>query len=384
MFLEQHPGLSPGTFTALPQKVAPRVFLLAVARASCERAQVANCCRSCSATGQEEVLRLASPDESGVGDALTGSRESSDAHYLEALLATRTRLDAKGSHHFSRCRRAADSADSGAQDLGQLAGFSAERLSRSSWRSFGAQASSWAPTGVPPVPSPKSGVTPAGPTAGTAVPLAALRALREMGSGQAELFAMLAKSSTDPVTRDEALHALAASKSDSAGKLVFELWPELTSTQRRAALERLASTRSGARSIVTAVRSGALPKSELDGPSVERMQAVLGEDTDFLTLMQELDEIFRPVLAGWSTTRSPIPTSPWRAHSPSKRGRLDAGIGNQDGISRTVSSTSNFMTRNCAYGSVAACTTRSSRKKPVVPMDHVAVTRNDEGFLLYI
>src|SRR5687768_18364627 len=35
----------------------------------------------------------------------------------------------------------------------------------------------------------------------------------------------------------------AASKSDSAGKLVFDLWPDLTSAQRRAALERLASTR---------------------------------------------------------------------------------------------------------------------------------------------
>ena len=211
-----------------------------------------------------------------------------------------------------------------------------------------------------------------------------------MGSGHAELFAKLAKSSTDPVTRDEALHALAASKSDSTGKLVFELWPELTSAQRRAALERLASTRSGARSIVTAVRGGALPKSELDGPSVERMQAVLGEDADFLTLMQELDEIFRPVLAldGSDnaftdpdlTLDGPFTVETWV--------RLDAGIGNQDGILGAPDQLDiNFYDAKLRVWVGGGAHDAIIAKKPVVPdlWTHVAVTRDDEGFFkLYI
>jgi len=376
MFLEKHPEALAkflDSDDAKPLPVEARLLASLALEPKASAARVAKLLPQLTRPpGQEEVLRLAQfPEEPGVGEALKAvlaNAATRDAA-LEALLATRTRLDAKKLTPLlnEAAVQLISGTDAKAQDLGLklAAGFQLAALE---------------PQLVATVQQ----------NAGKTSVLPALRALREMGSGQAELFAKLAKTSPDAVIRDEALHALAASKSENAGKLVLELWPDLTPTHRRAALERLASTRSGARSIVAAVRSGALPKSELDGASVEKMAAVLGDDADFLALMQELDAIFRPVLAldGSDnaftdpdlTLDGPFTVETWV--------KLDPGINNEDGLLGARDQLDiNFYDAKLRVWIGGGMNDAIVAKRPISPdvWTHIAVTRDAKGaFKLYL
>ena len=75
------------------------------------------------------------------------------------------------------------------------------------------------------------------------------RGVRYLRSAEADLFASLAQSDPDPLTRDAALEALAASRAPDAGTKLLALYPSLQPPQRRSALNALSSSKAGAKTI---------------------------------------------------------------------------------------------------------------------------------------
>ena len=74
------------------------------------------------------------------------------------------------------------------------------------------------------------------------------------------LFGKLAVESSDGAVRAEAISALAAAPSSEAARKLFALWSRLNYPQRHAALDRLASSKTGAEAIMSAADKGDLPK----------------------------------------------------------------------------------------------------------------------------
>ncbi|MGB8166036.1 MAG: PVC-type heme-binding CxxCH protein, partial [Chthoniobacteraceae bacterium] len=285
------------------------------------------------APGQEEVLRLAQfPDEPGVGEALRAilSNPATRTGVLDALLAVRTRLDAaKLAPMLSAAAGELLKKDEAAQQLGiQLA---------SSFKLAAIE-----PALVEIVGQALRLPTPAGQSAATsgalALQLAALRALADIGSSHSDLFAKLAESSPDLQLRGEALAALAASKAPDAPAKVLALYPKLAPAQRHTALDRLSTTKPGAAALVAALAAKTIPTADLDGPTLDRLQTVLGAQNPELTkLIDSLGNLFRPVLAldgsddAWVDTQlsfdGALTVETWVRLTPEGR-----KIGNVDGL----------------------------------------------------
>ncbi len=371
MFLEKHPDavakfLDSDAAKSLP--IENRLLATLALEPKASAARVAQLLPKLTrAPGQEEVLRLAQfPGEPGVGEALRAvlSNPQTRVAALDALLATRTRLDAAKLTPFLADAATAllASKDPASLDLGVklAAGFKL-------------------PTAEPAlVALVQSGATqPA---------LAGLRALTELGSGQAELFAKLATTAPDAAVRDEALTALAASRAADAPARVLAIFPKLTASQRRGVLGRLAASKAGAQAIVAALKSGALAKTELDGPAVDKLQAVLPGDADLAALMQDIGALFRPVLAlngseeAWTQTGvtldGPCTIETWLLLSPQGRkiGNADSILGAPGQIDINFYD-GKFRVYGFAAGDVAIA------KKPVMPglWTHVAATRDAAG-----
>ncbi len=266
------------------------------------------------APGTEELLRLAQfAGQSPIADALKRVLRNPAVRSgaLEALLKVRSRLDAtKLTPLLDETVVALWGGDGASRDL-------AVRV-----------ASSFKLTSLEPqlVGSLKD------QKASEAQQSAALRALRELNSSQSPLFADIARNST--TLRDDALAALIASRNESAPALTLGLWPELTFQQRRAALTGLASTKSGASSVVKSIKAGALPRADVDAATLDKLHAVLGDNAELAALMSEMSALFRPVLRldgkdnAWVnsdiTLDGPFTVETWV--------KLDPGIDNNDGI----------------------------------------------------
>ncbi len=386
MFLERHPDAVAKFLDSDAAKPLPVEARLLASLALEPKASVARVAKLLPqlqrAPGQEEVLRLAQfPDEPGVGEALRAvlSNPATRTGVLEALLATRTRLDSTKltpilSDSAKELLAAKD--EVGVQLGVQLAGAFQLASTESTLAALVGQAPRL-PAGV---------ATAAG--GAPALQLAALRALRDLGSTQSELFARLA-TSKDPQLRDEAVLALASSKAPDASERLLKLWPDLQPTQRRNTLDRLAGTRPGAKTIVGAIRNGTIKKDELDGPTVEKLQAVLGNDAELTALLGELASLFRPVLAldgsdnAWTETGvtldGPFTVECWV--------RLDPGIGNADGILGVPGQLDmNFFGEKFRVWIGGGIHDAIASKKPITPnlWTHVAATRDAKGmFRLY-
>jgi putative membrane-bound dehydrogenase-like protein len=324
------------------------------------------------APGQEEVLRLAQfPDEPGVGEALravlTNAQTRNDV--LEALLATRTRLDAAKLTPMltDAGKQLLDSKDDGAKQLGvRLAGeFKLASL------------------------EPQL-IALAGENSDSARLRSVIRALGSIGSSQIELFSRLATESDDSQVRDEAIAALATSKSEDAGTRLLALWPKLATPARRTAMDRLTGSKTGAKAIAAALRDGQIAKTDIDGPALEKLQTILGpNDPDLGPLLAELSTLFKPVLAlngkedAWSDTRitldGPFTVECWV--------RLDPGIDNNDGILGSPGQLDiNFFDAKLRVWVGGDIHDAIISKKPMTPdlWTHVAVTRDDKGlFKIY-
>jgi putative membrane-bound dehydrogenase-like protein len=332
------------------------------------------------APNDEELLRLAQfPAEPGVSDALGAllTNEKSRSAVAEKLLAQRTKLDAaKIAPLLSTSAKAMlSNADASVRNLAlQLIG--------------GFQLASLEPELIAALRAPRNGAGPA-PIEGASRSLS-LRALRDLHSTAAELFATLASSDPDASVRDAALEALAASRAPDAASRLLALYPGLTPAQRRASLTAVSSTKSGARTIVAALLDKSLPEADLDGATAERLATVLGDDPDLAKLQQQLGSVFRDVLlldgkeTAWVDSKitldGPFTVECWV--------RLAEGIGNQDGILGSPGQVDMnfFQSKFRVWVGDKSLHDVVVAKKPITPdlWTHVAVTRDAAGnFKIY-
>ncbi|MBB5037385.1 DUF7133 domain-containing protein [Prosthecobacter dejongeii] len=390
MFLERHPEavakfLDSETAAALP--VEARVLAALALDPKTSATRVAKLLPQLDrAPNDEELLRLAQfPEEPGVGAALKAllSLPASGAVVAEKLLAKRTLLDAPRVapilQETALSMLKSDDLPTRKQALVLCSGFQIpaeehviEPLYQRQQLVFAGQ----------PVPQDESGEL--------ALRLAALAAIR---SPETQLFYVLAESDPDSTLRDAALDALIAASTNSvhsACERLFKLYPKLTPAQRKRTLNALSGqAEGGAKSLLAAILDKTIPQADLDGPVLERLATVLGEDPALAQLQQQLGGVFGEVLlldgqdSAWVdsklTLEGPFTVETWV--------RLTEGIGNQDSILGSPKQIDlNFFGSKFrvwlgdGIGDVAVA------QKPMTPdlWTHVAITRDAGGtFKLY-
>ncbi|HRH97372.1 MAG TPA: c-type cytochrome, partial [Prosthecobacter sp.] len=374
MFLERHPDvvakfLDSEAAAKLPVEARVLASLALEPKASASR--VAKLLPQLDrAPNDEELLRLAQfPNEPGVGDALKAllSNEKSRASVAEKLLAQRTALDAAKIAPLLTDAAKAMLDTSPQLALQLIGGFQLTNLEGD----------------LVAMLKSNGGILPPGDGAKSPD---YLRTLRDLRSGEAELFATLAKSDPDPLTRDAALEALAASRAPDATTRLLTLYPELTPGQRKAALNTVSSNKVGAKTLVTALLDKTLPQSDLDGPTVERLATVLGDDPALEKLQQQLGGVFREVLlfdgqeTAWTDSKitldGPFTVETWV--------RLAPNIGNQDDILGAPGGPEmNFFGSKFRVYAGTQLRDVATATKPMTPdlWTHIAVTRDAKGII---
>jgi putative membrane-bound dehydrogenase-like protein len=258
---------------------------------------------------EEELLRLAQfPGESGVRETLTHLLQ--DTRTLEALLKVRTKFDGTKIEPLLEGPAgkllASDSPELG---LRVVSGFKLSGVQDAIERVLqNRQASSQ-------------------------LIASALRTLRELNVGTVELLAGFV-TEQDKAVRDEAILALASSKDEKAGPALLKLWPSLPAPQRRTVLDRISSSKTGARLILDAARSGTLERSDLDSSLLDKLGTVLRDNPDFAALLTQMSVNLHPALRlnggddDWLdsdiTLEGAFTVETWI--------KLDPGINNSDGI----------------------------------------------------
>ncbi len=390
MFLERHPDivtkfLDSEAATKLPVEARVLASLALEPRISASR--VAKLLPQLDrAPNDEELLRLAQfPAEPGVGAALKAllTNEKSRTVVAEKLLEQRTKLDAA---------QIAPLLTETAKEMVK----SADKLVRSIALQLigGFQLTALEGDLVQPL---RTGVAISGGELRMVVDskgtlssdpndfVAVLRALKELRSDAVDVFVSLATIGK-PQVRDAALEALAASRAPDAAAKLLTLYPSLQPAQRRAALNTLASTKAGAQTVVAALLDKTLPQADLDGPTVERLATVLGNDPALEKLQQQLGGIFREVLqldgedTAWVdakiTLDGPFTVEAWV--------RLAEGIGNGDGLLGTPGGVDmNFFGSKFRVYAGGELKDVCVSTKPMTPdlWTHLAVTRDEKGII---
>lgn len=374
MFLERHPDvvakfLDSEAAAKLPVEARVLASLALEPKASASR--VAKLLPQLDrAPNDEELLRLAQfPAEVGVGEALKTllTNDKSRAAVAEKLLAQRTKLDAKQIAPLLTETAKQMLQTSPALALQLISGFQLTSLEGDlvallERRRSVAQKDS---EGRRLVATPQL-----------------LATLRDLRSAEDSLFASIAQN--EPELRDAALEALAASRAPDAGTKLLALYPSLTPTQRRNSLNALSSSKAGAKTIVTALLDQKVPQADLDGPTVERLATVLGDDPALEKLQQQLGGIFREVLlldgqdTAWVDSKitldGPFTIEAWV--------RLAPGIGNEDSLLGTANGIQlNFFQSKFRVYAGPELRDVCVANKPMTPdlWTHLAVTRDEQG-----
>jgi putative membrane-bound dehydrogenase-like protein len=231
--------------------------------------------------------------------------------------------------------------------------------------------------------------TATGPGVGAERQVAALRALRESGSARVDVFRQFAVSGNDAIKR-EAVAALAVARSDAAVPVLLEIWPSLTTSLRKTAVDRLASSSASAKQLVTSIEHGVIARDELDGYTLDKLATVLPNDAAVKQLVTELGSTLKPVLrlnggdGDYIDTdislRGPFTVESWV--------KLDPGINNQDSILAGAGGLdANFHDSRFRVWVAGGLHDIVIASKPIAPESwtHVAFTRDAEGrFRLYL
>ncbi len=376
MFLERHPEvvakfLDSEAAAKLPVEARVLASLALEPKASASR--VAKLLPQLDrAPNDEELLRLAQfPAEPGVGESLKAllTNATSRAAVAEKLLTQRTKLDAK--------QIAPLLTETAKTMLGTSPELALQLIG-------GFQLTSLESDLVAMLQAPRSDGFQPSVTAGSRHSL--LHTLRDLRSAEADLFASLAKSDPDPLTRDAALEALAASRAPDAATKLLALYPNLQPAQRKTALNTVSNTKAGAKTIVAALLDKRLPQADLDGPTVERLATVLGNDPALEKLQSQLGGIFREVLLldgtenAWVDSKitldGPFTVETWI--------RLAPGITNQDDILGVPGGVEmNFHQSKFRVFAGPKLHDVVTATKPMTPdlWTHIAVTRDAQGIL---
>ena len=378
MFLERHPDLTAKFLDSEAANQLPieaRVLASLALDPQTSASRVAKLLPQLDrAPNDEELLRLAQfPTEPGVAEALTAllTHETSRAAVAEKLLTHRTKLDPKQIAPLLTQTAKQLLEHSPAIALQLISGFQLTALEPD----------------LVALLSQRSADTPVRPqTPSEAMTIPLLNALRDLHSAESPLFASLAQSDPDPLTRTAAIEALAASRSPEAPTQLLALFPKLQPTQRKNALNTLSTTKSGAKTIVTALLDKTLPQSDLDGPTIERLATVLGNDPAIEKLQQQLGSLFQEVLlldgqdTAWIdsniTLDGPFTVEAWV--------RLAPGIGNEDSLLGTPTGLQlNFFGSTFRAYAGPELHDVCVATKPMTPdlWTHLAVTRDAQGIL---
>jgi putative heme-binding domain-containing protein len=344
--------------------------------------------------GQEEILRLAQfPDEPGVGDALHAilTDPKTGAQSLETLLAAKTRFDSSKLAPFLTgvAKTFLEKKDAGSIELAtRLAGAFQLRGLEDALAAVVSAGLSEHHDWIKGEPAHQTwiGVSTSARQA--------LRALRDIGSTKTDLFEQIVRFAQNPEVREEALATLAGSKAADAPARIFAFYGNLTPPQRRIALDGLSATKAGASAIVAALSSGKMATADLDGSTLDRLQAVLGsKDAALNKLVDSLGSLFRPVLMldgnenAWTEIKrsfdGPLTVETWVRLTP-----RDRKIGNVDGILGAPGQIDiNFFDGKLRVYAFPPLGDVVVAKKPMTPdvWTHVAAVRNAEGrWSLYI
>ena len=210
-----------------------------------------------------------------------------------------------------------------------------------------------------------------------------LRALWMLGSKRQAVFEKFATSEV-PAIQNEALRGLVATP-----ELLLARWEKLSPAQQQSLSQELASIKPGAQALIAAVTAKQIGAEVIDGPLVERLQAVLGEaDPQLQSLLNEFANLFQSVLmlngdeaCGAEidlTLEGPFTVEAWI--------KIDGEISNADGL---LAGAGNFDFN--FYGGIARVFAGPLSdvivaKKPMTPgmWSHVAATRDEQGnFKIY-
>ncbi len=168
------------------------------------------------------------------------------------------------------------------------------------------------------------------------------------------------------------------------------LSPEMGGAQRRRALEELASTPRGAAALVAAFNEAHLSRDELDSPLVEKLQAVLKNDTGLKELLDSMSGLLRQVLVldgqsgsfadGGITLDGPFTVETWI--------KLGPGIGGEGSLLGAPGVFDiNFRDSRLRVRAGGGPDDAIVATTPMTPgaWTHVAVTRDSSGrFKLYL
>ncbi|MBL9145688.1 MAG: DUF1080 domain-containing protein [Verrucomicrobiaceae bacterium] len=388
MFLERHPDVVVkflDTDEAAKLPVEARVLASLALEPKASASRVAKLLPQLDrAPNDEELLRLAQfPEEAGCGDALKAllSNPKSRTSVAEKLLAQKTKLDpTKIAPLLSEAAKALLSGkdDERALSVSLIGGFQLASLESDLVTALTQlKEKLWdrATRRVEFTPDDRLS---------QATMVSLLQALKELRSTAAELFVSL--STFGPTIRDEALAALAVSKNPSAAEQLFALYPTLSSAQQHAALNALSASKPGAKAIVAALASNKIPKTDLDGPTAERLSLVLGNDAELNKLMASLGHVFHDVLAfdgseeAWIDSKITLDgtftVETWIKLAP--------GIGNEDDILGVPGGVEmNFFGSTFRVFAGPKLHDVAVAKKPMTPdlWTHIAVTRDEKGFI---
>ena len=213
----------------------------------------------------------------------------------------------------------------------------------------------------------------------------ALATLAEMKSNASDLFLSLAKSPYNQV-RISAIAALASSRNPNAPGQYLQIYASIEPAVRRPTLSLLSSSKTGAKAIVAALLDKTLPQEDLDGPTIERLATVLGNDPALEKLQQQLGGIFREVLLldgqdnAWVDSKitldGPFTVETWV--------RLAPNIGNQDDILGAPGGPEmNFFQSKFRVFGGPELHDVATATKPMTPdlWTHIAVTRDAQGII---
>ncbi|MBI5775305.1 MAG: c-type cytochrome [Verrucomicrobia bacterium] len=218
---------------------------------------------------------------------------------------------------------------------------------------------------------------------------AALRALRDLGAGPAELFEQLAADAAEPAVRDTAIAALGTSKAPDATERLVKLLPKLSPPQRGTALDRLAGSKAGATALMAGLKSSAVTRADVGLSTVERLRVLLPKDESIAALWKELGGDAKRALRLGGDTKDFAATQltldgPFTLECWAK---LDVGIGNQDALLGAAGQLSvNFFNSTFRVWIKGANDIVVAKKKTTPgAWTHYAVTRDAKGvFRIFI
>lgn len=223
--------------------------------------------------------------------------------------------------------------------------------------------------------------------------VAVLKALSEIGARNLSSFENILTTTSSPRVRYEAAVALAQSREPGAENRILALWSHLSTTQRRAALDRLLTRKEGATAVVVGLNRGTLTLDDLDSTRIERLQALLPNDAAVTALAEKLQSNARLVLsmdgtdAAQSelglTLRGPFTLETWIRLEPG-----DRAVGLADGLFASPGHMDMHFAENrlhIRFFTPDRVFLVSKRQIPAEVWTHLAITRDTKGiWSLYI